>query len=63
MFAPKLKGSSLGLDAPVNRICFRGDLRPPSEAYRVENDFDAGRAAILDSDWRLASQAPGRVTG
>ena len=58
MFAPKLKGSSLGLDAPVNRICFRGDLRPPSEACRVENDFDAGRAAILGSD-AMEAREPG----
>jgi hypothetical protein len=50
MFAPKLTGSSLGSNTPVNRICFRGDLRPPNEAYRVDMDVHSGRDPILDED-------------
>ena len=44
-----MTGTSLGPESAVNRICFRGDLRPPSEAYKAQLDRVAGRDTILNS--------------
>jgi hypothetical protein len=44
-----MTGTSLGSESAVNRICFRGDLRPPSESYKHQFDENAGREPILTS--------------
>ena len=44
-----MTGTSLGSESAVNRICFRGDLRPPSESYKHQFDENAGREPILPS--------------
>jgi hypothetical protein len=42
-------GTSLGAESTVNRICFRGDLRPPSESHKHPYDENANREPILTS--------------
>ena len=49
MASPAMTGTSLGSESAVNRICFRGDLRPPSESYKHQFDENAGREPILTS--------------
>ena len=49
MASAAMTGTSLGAESTVNRICFRGDLRPPSESYKHQYDENAGREPILTS--------------
>ena len=44
-----MTGTSLGTASAVNRICFRGDLRPPADSYKTVLDENANRDTILNS--------------
>lgn len=52
-----LASTSLGPQSKVNRICFRGDLRPPTDAWKHE--LDADRSSILPSPAMAAKESGG----